>query len=150
MGSSFLWLALAAGYVITILIAGFGVVILWKIVSGTINLSLLLSENNGVASLSRFQFLIFTFVISMSLLLLVLANIDSGVNAFPPITSDTLLLLGISGGTYAVSKGIQKTSEVSMQKALNPPPAQSSPIVNTGTGDQVVVAPQVGAPDPTQ
>lgn len=115
MGSSFLWLALFAGYVVAILIGGFGVILLWKMAVGTINLNKLISEEDGDASLSRFQFLIFTFVIGMSLLLLVLANIDQGVIAFPAISAEALALLGISGGTYAVSKGIQKSSEVAKQ-----------------------------------
>ena len=116
MGESFLWLGFIAGVIITILIGGFGFVILWKIVWGTIDLSKLVSEQDGTASLSRFQFLIFTFVISMSLFLLVLANIDSGNNAFPELSTQALMLLGISGGTYAVSKGIQKNSEVEKDK----------------------------------
>jgi hypothetical protein len=127
MGNAFLWLGLAAGIVITILIGAYGLVILWKMVKGSIDLSKLLSEDSGAASLSRFQFLIFTLVISMSLFLLVLANIDAGTNAFPEISSQALLLLGISGGTYAVSKGIQKNSEVEKAKAAKAPPPPPSP-----------------------
>ena len=139
MGSSFLWLGLFAGFVIAILIGGFGLIILWKMANGSIDLSKLVSEQSGDASLSRFQFLIFTFVIGMSLFLLVLANIDQGVIAFPPITSETLLLLGISGGTYAISKGIQKSSEVAIQTAPT-----SQPIVAVTTDGPAVVTGPAG------
>jgi hypothetical protein len=143
MGSSFLWLVLFAGFIIAILIGGLGLIILWKISNGSIDLSRLLSEQNGDTSLSRFQFLIFTFVIGMSLFLLVLANIDQGVIAFPPITSETLLLLGISGGTYAVSKGIQKSSEVAIQTAPT-----SQPIIAVTTDGPAVSAGSPGLAGP--
>ena len=136
MGNAFLWLGFVAGIINTFLIGAFGFTIMVLMFKGRIDLSKLLSEDNGVASLSRFQFLIFTFVISMSLFLLVLANIDSGNNAFPELSTQALLLLGISGGTYAVSKGIQKNAEVEKNKtdkgaggahAVPPPPPPPPP-----------------------
>jgi hypothetical protein len=53
------------------------------------------------ASLSRFQFLIFTFVIAGLYLLL---SIEAGT--FVDIPTNVLGLLGISGGSYLISKGV--------------------------------------------
>src|SRR5439155_23966782 len=56
-------LALVCGYTVSIFIGILGLLIVWRIVDGTIDLSRLISEPNGDASMSRFQFLVFTFVI---------------------------------------------------------------------------------------
>ena len=89
---------------LTVLIGLYGLIILWKIVSGEINISKLISEPDGSgASLSRFQFLIFTFVVSMSLFWVIVRQ-----EGFPEeIPSGIFVLLGISGGSYVISKGIQ-------------------------------------------
>lgn len=71
-------------------------------VVGRIDLSKLLSEPDGYASLSRFQFLIFTFVIAMSLCLIIVSNQPL---KFPDVPGGILALLGISGGSYVVAKG---------------------------------------------
>jgi uncharacterized membrane protein len=105
-------LALIAGYVIVAVVGLLALVVVWLIVSGRIDLRLLVSEKDGPASLSRFQFLIFTFVVAMCILVLTL---ESG--EFPKVSPEILGLLGISAGSYIVSKGIQtsanagKTSE---------------------------------------
>jgi hypothetical protein len=57
------------------------------------------------ASLSRFQFLVFTFVIGMSFFLIVVGNSPL---RFPEVPSGVFALLGVSGGAYVVAKGIQK------------------------------------------
>jgi len=102
-------LVLVAGWILTIFIGAFGIIILWYIIKGKINLEKLISEKNGDASLSRFQFLIFTFVIATSLFIIVLGQEPPD---FPiDIPEGVFILLGISGGTYVVSKGIQKSSE---------------------------------------
>ncbi|MCB0283824.1 MAG: hypothetical protein KDF60_14660 [Calditrichaeota bacterium] len=102
-------LALIAGWILAILIGGLGIIILIYIINGKIDLTKLISEKDGSASLSRFQFLIFTFVIAMSLLIIVVSQDPPN---FPSsIPSEIFILLGISGGTYVVSKGIQKSSE---------------------------------------
>jgi hypothetical protein len=96
------------GLVITFL---FGFMILAAIASGKIDISAILQEkatdgNSGSpsgASMSRFQLLIFTFVIALSLFLIVV-NTGDFPSAIPP---EILTLLGISATTYAVSKGIQ-------------------------------------------
>ena len=93
------------GLVITFL---FGFLVLAAIASGEIDISALLAEKatDGTttgASMSRFQLLIFTFVIALSLLFIVVSKRD-----FPTtIPPEVLTLLGISATTYAVSKGIQ-------------------------------------------
>ncbi len=100
-------LTLVIGYLTTSLIGLFGFVILWRILSGKIDIRGLISEPNGSASLSRFQFLIFTFVISLSLLLVILGA--KGGPQFPDtIPAGIYALLGISAASYVVSKGIQK------------------------------------------
>ena len=79
--------------------------ILWFIWTGKIDLTKLLSEANGDASLSRLQLLVFTFVVAVSLFYLVEKG-NGGKFQFPDIPSGVLTLLGISASTYAVGKGI--------------------------------------------
>ncbi len=92
------------GLIITFL---FGFMILAGIASGSIDISKILEEKGGTgASMSRFQLLIFTFVIAISLFLIV---VNTG--QFPQqIPAEVLTLLGISATTYAVSKGISAGS----------------------------------------
>ena len=96
-----------AGLVIVFL---FGFMILAGIASGKIDISQILEEKGtGGASMSRFQLLIFTFVIALSLFLIVVSK-----GAFPDkIPPEILTLLGISASTYAVSKGIQSSASSS-------------------------------------
>lgn len=93
-----------AGLVIVFL---FGFMILAGIASGKIDISKILEEKGtGGASMSRFQLLIFTFVIALSLFLIVVST-----GNFPAkIPPEILTLLGISASTYAVSKGIQTSA----------------------------------------
>jgi hypothetical protein len=85
-------LALVIGWIVAIIIGLLGVVIVWLIVVGRINLDRLISEPNGDASLSRFQFLVFTFAMAMSLFLIIVST-----KIFPSIPGEVLALLGISG-----------------------------------------------------
>jgi hypothetical protein len=104
-------LKIATGFTLLALIFLFGFAVLVYIANGTIDLSDLLSETGGSkgASMSRFQLLIFTLVIALSLFLVTAANM-----AFPTsIPPEILTLLGISASTYAVSKGIQAGSQSS-------------------------------------
>jgi uncharacterized BrkB/YihY/UPF0761 family membrane protein len=114
MNAQWTTLALVVGWILTIMLGLLGLIIVWLIVSGRINLSNLISEPNGQASLSRFQFLVFTFVIAMSLFLIIMSTSPP---SFPPIPGGILALLGISGGSYVVSKGIQTTKEVGIAEA---------------------------------
>lgn len=100
-------LTMSIGYGLLVLTFLFGMVILVDIIRGNIDLSTLLTED-GKASMSRFQLLIFTFVIALSIFLMVADN-PTGAK-FPEIPSNVLALLGISASTYAVSKGIQAGS----------------------------------------
>ena len=121
-----------AALVITFL---FGFLILAAIASGKIDISRILEEKGspgGGASMSRFQLLIFTFVVSISLLLIVVNSHD-----FPKeIPSGVLALLGISASTYAVSKGIQVGANNGDGATSTPPPG--------GVHHTTVVAPPAG------
>lgn len=88
-------------------------IVLWKIVTGAIDLKMLVSEENGQASMSRFQFLIFTFAVVLMWIYLFLCK---GGTEFVPIPETVLGLLGISGGSYVASKGIQKGYETEKVK----------------------------------
>lgn len=101
------------GWVLTLFIGGLGVILLWKMGNGKINLNKLISESDGDASLSRFQFLIFTIVISVSLFFVTVSNSPW---AFPDIPPGILALLGISAGSYIISKGIQTSRDTALAK----------------------------------
>ncbi len=105
-------IALVVGLIICVLIGFLGFIVVYMILKGRINLSKLISEPNGDASLSRFQFLLFTFVISMSLFYIV-ASKDPP--EFPDIPIEILALLGISGGSYIISKGIQTSRDIGLK-----------------------------------
>ena len=95
--------------VIAAIILLFALLILWKIYNGDIKIDGLLTEapppgtriEDAKASLSRFQFLIFTFVVAGLFLLL---SVEAGT--FVNIPENVLYLLGISGGSYVVSKAV--------------------------------------------
>ena len=103
-----------AAWVMVILVGGLAGIILWKIWAGKIDLAKLISEANGDASMSRFQFLMFTFVVVLMWIYLFFCKDCSG---FVDIPSGVLELLGISGASYVVSKGIQKSHETEVAKA---------------------------------
>ena len=103
-------------------LAALGVIVLIKIITDKMDLEYLISEDNGHASMSRFQLLIFTFVVAISLVELVEAN--KANNEFPKIDSSVLTLLGISASTYAVGKGIQKSGTGQGPIAPNTPKAE--------------------------
>ena len=117
---AFSWLVLLSGYLVAVLIGSIGFIVVGKMYKGTIDLRWLISEgpqSGRDASLSRFQFLIFTFVIAMSLLLMVVAQLKNAGNTFAfPDLKNVWELLGISGGSYVVSKGIQKSYEAPPQQ----------------------------------
>lgn len=127
------------GLVITFL---FGFMILAAIASGKIDISAILEEKaaDGTttgASMSRFQLLIFTFVIALSLFLIVVNTGD-----FPAtIPPEVLTLLGISAATYAVSKGIQAGSTNGEEKTPPAPGAPSSTTTTTKTTPTTAVQP---------
>ena len=134
--SSFETLGLAAGWLIFVFIGLLGVMILWRIADGSIDLSSLLSEPNGDASISRFQLLVFTFVVGICLFLVTIYGKDGP--KLPDIPGTVLSLLGISASSYLVSKGIQFSNDA----GLEPRPSQvlispESPTVRYGESVQL-------------
>lgn len=84
---------------------------------------LILESDGSKASLSRLQALVFTFVVAG---LFMVFSLDIG--DFVEIPQTVLGLLGISGGTYLISKGMSKTDEGTAKApagggAANPPAA---------------------------
>jgi len=119
-------ISLIIASVIAFIILGTALLIWWKIFTNTIDLEYLIAEANGEASLSRFQFLLFTFVIAGLYLLLC---IESGT--FVEVPQSVLGLLGISGGSYILSKGIQSSNG----GALKGKPAQKPATPTGGKGE---------------
>jgi len=110
-------LELLLGYMVCGIIGLFALAVLWRIATGQISLNLLVSEKTGEASMSRFQLLIFTFVIALSFFLIVVSNaktVETSTNSahpagpvLPEVPGGVLGLLGISASSYTVSKAIQ-------------------------------------------
>ncbi len=107
----------------SIIILAFAAAVLWQIGTGSIRLVGLISEpagpndppgSMGKASLSRFQFLIFTFVVAGLFLMLC---IETG--AFVEIPTNVLALIGISGGSYVVSKAVGQTDPKANKRNVN-------------------------------
>jgi len=104
-------LAMLVAIVLSVILLGFGAVILGMILTGQIDLSDILVESteggSRKASLSRLQFLIFSFVIAGLYLVIC---VESGT--FVDVPPGVLVLLGISGGSYIVSKGLGKGTKL--------------------------------------
>jgi amino acid permease len=117
-------LKIIAGYTILILVFFYGLMVLIGMANGTIDLKFLVSEGDGHASMSRFQLLIFTFVIGLSLFLIVVA---AKPPKFPAIPKEILTLLGISATTYAAGKAIQFSRPNGGKAADAPAPTGADP-----------------------
>lgn len=97
--------------------------LLYKMWTNQINLSTLLKEANGDASMSRFQLLVFTLVVAVGLYLYMLKHL-----ALPDVPQSILTLLGISASTYAAGKGISFSRPEGVTKpGQNNPPATTPP-----------------------
>jgi hypothetical protein len=131
-------MATICGYVVCGFIGLLAGTIIWFIWTNKIDLSHLLDEANGSASLSRFQLLIFTFVIAVSLFFVVEKSPSVTI---PDIPQGVLTLLGISASTYAVGKGIsysrdegvtspEEREEIRNAAATNPPNPTGPPALN--------------------
>ncbi len=107
------------GWIVAVFIGLLGVLVLWKIFTDKIDLRYLIADEKGFASMSRFQFLIFTFVIAGGLAYLVLGHVMEKPG-FPNITDGVLILLGISGGSYAIGKGLSNQADAQQTKANDP------------------------------
>jgi hypothetical protein len=101
-------LMLAVGWVLAGFVGLTGLLVLWLMFRGRIQLDKLISEPDGDASLSRFQFLIFTFVIAMSVFVITVSRTPP---QFPEIPTSVLALMGISAGSYVLAKGIQTSRD---------------------------------------
>ncbi len=110
--------------------------LLWMIWTGKINLSSLLSESNGQASMSRFQLLVFTLVIAISFFILV----ERGTK-FPDIPEGVLTLLGISASTYAVGKGISYSRDEGVTTPQERESVRATAQAISATGASSVVTP---------
>jgi hypothetical protein len=128
-------LVVGFGIAVGLIILGAAAVVLIAMARGRIDLQFLISEQDGSASISRFQLLIFTFVIALSYFLLVIGEVSrvaatSAQLILPDVPTNVLTLLDISGGSYVLSKGIQKTAEVAApdtQVGGQPTPSQQAP-----------------------
>ena len=102
------YLTLSIGWIVAGFVGALGAVILYQIIKGKIDLQYLICDSSNQASLSRFQFLIFTFVIAMSFFLVVVGGGGQSHPSFPDkIPAGIFVLLGISGSSYVVAKGIK-------------------------------------------
>lgn len=104
---------------LSLLLVVLGLVVVWKMITNKIDLKYLIAEEDGSASLSRFQFLVFTFVVAFGYFLLVVKS--GSAHSLPAVGDGVWQLLGISGGSYVLSKGIQKYSGVEQEKSGLPP-----------------------------
>ena len=92
-------------WAVSLILMAFAAIVIYKL--ARVDLSGLICEikeggaEAGKASLSRFQFLLFTFVVAGIYLTLCL---ESGT--FVDIPNGTLALIGISGGSYVLSKTV--------------------------------------------
>lgn len=136
------YLEIIVGYLVCGIVGLFGLLLLLKMADGTINLADLISEN-GRASTSRFQLVIFTFVVALSFFLVVVAHANilqtannaANLPTLPDVPSGVLALLGISASSYLVSKSISASNGGNGGGASNkptpppapPPPAQKLP-----------------------
>jgi hypothetical protein len=149
-------LSLIVAAALAVIICTIALVIAWRLAWNEIDLSYLLSEpadpeaqrefreanrlarlnhqdevppETPKASLSRFQFLIFTFVIAGVYLVLCL---ESG--RFVEIPQNVILLLGVSGTSYAASKGIHAAAVTSQKHSEATIAAAQAAGTGTGIG----------------
>ena len=116
--------SLILSWAVTVFVVFLEAVVVFLILTGRIKLDRLISEPDGSASLARFQFLIFTFVIATSFFLVVLGQDPPG---FPDrIPPEVLVLLGLSGGSYLIFQGSQSYYLVRMRQAERATTGQES------------------------
>lgn len=113
-----------ASWMVLGFLAFLGAVIIYYIWTDKIKLDRLISEPTGDASMSRFQLLVFTFVIAASFFLIVASGTPP---KFPDdVPRGVLLLLGISSSSYLVSKGIQFSDPNGVKDKEKKTPAEHS------------------------
>ena len=112
------FLELLIGYLLCGIVGLFALLVIWKIANGSIDLTYLLSDDDGWASTSRFQLVVFVFVVALSFFLVVVSNVKLRQNAgnltdltgLPDVPGGVLALLGISASSYLVSRGISAST----------------------------------------
>ena len=109
-------------YATTVFLTALEALILWKMATDKLDLRRLIANDNGDASLSRVQLLVFTFVIAAGFLYLTAKG-----STFPVVSNGVLVLLGISGATYAIGKSLDKPA--TSQTAATAKAPTSSPVV---------------------
>jgi|HubBroStandDraft_1064217.scaffolds.fasta_scaffold02679_12 amino acid transporter len=129
------YLEIIVGYLVCVIVGMFGLVLVWKIASNQIDLTSLLSDEDNKASTSRFQLIIFTFVVALSFFLVVVSNVKIRQNGgsltsgseqnqppLPDVPGGVLALLGISASSYLVSRGISASTNGNGQGTSNADP----------------------------
>ena len=136
---------LAAGWVLLAFIALLGFELIYLIARGKkgIDLSHLVSEPTGEASMSRFQLLVFTIVIALSVFYVTVAPDSTGL---PDIPAGVLTLLGISASSYAVGKGLQTQRDTTLKQIDKQPPGVIPP--EGAYRSPMTPAPRTGAEEP--
>lgn len=66
--------------------------------------------------MSRMQLLIFTFVVAVGLIKVLEAS-----GSFPDIPNSILVLVGVSGSTYAIGKAVNSSPTEEANAGTNPP-----------------------------
>jgi hypothetical protein len=117
------YVLLIVGTELAVLLFIFGVIVLYALATDQIRLDKLINEENGDASVSRFQLLIFTFTIALSFVYLVII----GPGKFPDVPNQVLILLGISASTYGVGKGLQIAGQLGSSSTPQPPAEPDEP-----------------------
>lgn len=120
------FMRLGAGWVLLGFIALLGGELIYLVARGKkgIDLSHLVSEPTGEASMSRFQLLVFTIVIALSVFYVTVAPDSTGL---PDIPTGVLTLLGISASSYAVGKGLQIQRDTTIKPIEKQPPGVMPP-----------------------
>ncbi|MGD0469243.1 MAG: hypothetical protein ABSA54_12775 [Terriglobales bacterium] len=112
--ASLQFLEMLIGYLLCAIVALLGLLIIWRIATNQIDLTYLLSDDDGWASTSRFQLMVFIFVVALSFFLVVVSNVKmrqfagggATTDGLPDVPGGVLALLGISASSYLVSRGI--------------------------------------------
>lgn len=98
-------------WAVAIFFVALEVSLIYLIWTGRLQLTKLLCESDGKASMSRLQLLIFTFVIGALIFLMTLQSGADGTYEFPQIPKEILWLLGISVAGYSGGKFLQKPGD---------------------------------------
>jgi hypothetical protein len=111
------WLAAGAGLVLLIL----ALTLAYRIITGSIDVTTLLSDGvSGQASTSRFQLMVFTFMVAFSYLIFLLHSLATPGGTMPEIPWSLLALVGVSAATYAAGKKLDETAPPSTEPAKDP------------------------------